>query len=195
MVIDMYDITISDQKFPKGKNSCVVWRFVPSSGCVSSFHQDLRGFKIDSLWLERQSECFVASSRVPGQQQYHFGTEHESPPQTPPPELFLLLLHTQQVQLFWPQLQLLSKSSHLDQSGWLFHLHWEWEPAAGLEQQTDTLHVFTQIGCVVLQLLRKLVLVGGFWWNHFPVFGVFEDGSVPVVSAHRPEQNAILKGS
>lgn len=45
---------------------------------------------------------------------------------------------------------------------------------------------------MVLQLLRELVLVGGLWWDHFPVFGVLEDGSVPVVGAHCPEQDAIL---
>lgn len=45
---------------------------------------------------------------------------------------------------------------------------------------------------MVLQLLRELILVGGLWRDHFPVFGVLEDGSVPVVGAHCPEQDAIL---
>lgn len=52
---------------------------------------------------------------------------------------------------------------------------------------------FTQIGCVVLQLLWKLVLVGGLWRNHFAMFGFFQNCTVPVVSAHCSKKNTILK--
>ncbi|KAF3855418.1 hypothetical protein F7725_023473 [Dissostichus mawsoni] len=51
----------------------------------------------------------------------------------------------------------------------------------------------TQIGSMVLQLFWKLVLIGGLWWNHLPVFGFFQHGTIPVVGANRPEQNSILK--
>lgn len=53
--------------------------------------------------------------------------------------------------------------------------------------------VVTQIGSMVLQLFWKLVLIRGLWWNHLPVFGFFQHGTVPVVGTNRPEQNAILR--
>lgn len=57
-----------------------------------------------------------------------------------------------------------------------------------------TLYInITQIGCMVLQLLWKLILVGWFRWNNFPVFAFFQHGTIPVIGAHRSEKNTILK--
>lgn len=46
---------------------------------------------------------------------------------------------------------------------------------------------------MVLQLLRKLILVGRFWRNNFSMFSVLHHGTVPVISSHGSEKYAILR--
>lgn len=47
---------------------------------------------------------------------------------------------------------------------------------------------------MVLQLLRKLILIRRFWWDNFSVFGVLQHGTIPVIGPHCSKKNSVLEG-